>query len=142
MPIQSPSQHKQGSVEVQRCSRANLSAVPDRVDSVRGNHLRGSGVGHFPLHRWILEGQDVLDILGFPAAGRSECGAIRSGKMCGQSLARSRFFGICMGHQLLGQAFGGTTFKLKFGHHGGNHPIRFEETSTPPAPAHILSAHP
>ncbi|GAQ81155.1 Multifunctional pyrimidine synthesis protein CAD [Klebsormidium nitens] len=33
-------------------------------------------------------------------------------------------FGICMGHQLLGQAFGGTTFKMKFGHHGGNHPVR------------------
>merc|ERR1711933_379889 len=33
-------------------------------------------------------------------------------------------FGICMGHQILGQAFGGTTFKLKFGHHGGNHPIK------------------
>ena len=34
-------------------------------------------------------------------------------------------FGICMGHQVLGQALGGTTFKLKFGHHGGNHPIRY-----------------
>eukprot|EP00252_Welwitschia_mirabilis_P012377 TRINITY_DN2740_c0_g1_i1.p1 TRINITY_DN2740_c0_g1~~TRINITY_DN2740_c0_g1_i1.p1 ORF type:complete len:481 (-),score=75.65 TRINITY_DN2740_c0_g1_i1:218-1660(-) len=33
-------------------------------------------------------------------------------------------FGICMGHQLLGQALGGKTFKLKFGHHGGNHPVR------------------
>ena len=33
-------------------------------------------------------------------------------------------FGICMGHQILGQAFGGTTYKLKFGHHGGNHPIK------------------
>ncbi|CAI7778986.1 unnamed protein product, partial [Closterium sp. NIES-54] len=32
--------------------------------------------------------------------------------------------GICMGHQLLGQALGGRTFKLKFGHHGGNHPVR------------------
>ncbi|KAG5569608.1 hypothetical protein H5410_059374 [Solanum commersonii] len=31
-------------------------------------------------------------------------------------------FGICMGHQLLGQALGGKTFKMKFGHHGGNHP--------------------
>ena len=35
-------------------------------------------------------------------------------------------FGICMGHQVLGQAFGASTFKLPFGHHGGNHPIRFE----------------
>ena len=44
-------------------------------------------------------------------------------------LGKKPVFGICMGHQLLGQAFGGATFKLKFGHHGGNHPIRFEETS-------------
>ena len=33
-------------------------------------------------------------------------------------------FGICLGHQLLGTALGGSTFKLKFGHHGGNHPVR------------------
>ncbi|RZC63472.1 hypothetical protein C5167_025228 [Papaver somniferum] len=33
-------------------------------------------------------------------------------------------FGICMGHQLIGQALGGKTFKMKFGHHGGNHPVR------------------
>ncbi|XP_077228980.1 carbamoyl phosphate synthetase A isoform X2 [Tasmannia lanceolata] len=33
-------------------------------------------------------------------------------------------FGICMGHQLLGQALGGKTYKMKFGHHGGNHPVR------------------
>jgi carbamoyl-phosphate synthase small subunit len=33
-------------------------------------------------------------------------------------------FGICLGHQLLGQALGATTFKLPFGHHGGNQPIR------------------
>lgn len=37
-------------------------------------------------------------------------------------------FGICMGHQIMGQAFGGKTFKLKFGHHGGNHPIKFMPT--------------
>jgi len=37
-------------------------------------------------------------------------------------------FGICMGHQLLSQALGLTTFKLKFGHRGGNHPVRDETT--------------
>ena len=33
-------------------------------------------------------------------------------------------FGICLGHQLLAAALGGSTFKLPFGHHGSNHPVR------------------
>jgi len=37
-------------------------------------------------------------------------------------------FGICMGHQLLARALGLSTFKLKFGHRGGNHPVRDETT--------------
>jgi carbamoyl-phosphate synthase small subunit len=37
-------------------------------------------------------------------------------------------FGICLGHQLLGQAFGARTFKLKFGHRGANHPVRNQKT--------------
>ncbi len=37
-------------------------------------------------------------------------------------------FGICLGNQLLGQALGGKTYKLKFGHRGANHPVRDERT--------------
>lgn len=33
-------------------------------------------------------------------------------------------FGLCLGHQLLGLALGASTYKLKFGHHGGNHPVQ------------------
>ena len=36
---------------------------------------------------------------------------------------RVPIFGICLGHQIIGLALGGKTFKLKFGHHGGNHPV-------------------
>ncbi len=39
-------------------------------------------------------------------------------------------FGICLGHQILGQTFGGKTYKLKFGHRGGNQPIKDLETGT------------
>ena len=39
-------------------------------------------------------------------------------------LGKVPLFGICMGHQMLATALGGTTYKLPFGHHGGNHPVR------------------
>ncbi len=39
-------------------------------------------------------------------------------------LGKVPIFGICLGHQMLGQALGGKTYKLKFGHHGGNQPVK------------------
>ena len=41
---------------------------------------------------------------------------------------KAPLFGICLGHQIFGIALGGKTYKLKFGHHGGNHPIKNLET--------------
>jgi len=45
-------------------------------------------------------------------------------------LGRLPVFGICLGHQLMGLALGGRTFKLKFGHRGGNQPVKNLRTGT------------
>ena len=42
----------------------------------------------------------------------------------GEMIGRKPIMGICLGHQFLGRALGAQTFKLKFGHRGGNHPVR------------------
>jgi carbamoyl-phosphate synthase small subunit len=44
-------------------------------------------------------------------------------------IGRKPIMGICLGHQLIGKALGAQTFKLKFGHRGGNHPVRDLATS-------------
>jgi carbamoyl-phosphate synthase small subunit len=43
-------------------------------------------------------------------------------------MGRVPVFGICLGHQIVGLALGGKTYKLRFGHHGGNHPVLNLET--------------
>ena len=51
-------------------------------------------------------------------------------------MGRKPVFGICLGHQLIGLALGGKTYKLKFGHHGGNHPVKQLQTSKVEITAH------
>ncbi|HVZ82445.1 MAG TPA: glutamine-hydrolyzing carbamoyl-phosphate synthase small subunit [Terracidiphilus sp.] len=51
-------------------------------------------------------------------------------------MGRVPIFGICLGHQLCGLALGGKTYKLKFGHHGGNHPVRNNVTGKVEITAH------
>lgn len=59
---------------------------------------------------------------GDPAVLPTEVGLAR------ELRGRTTLLGICLGHQLLGQALGLSTFKMRFGHHGGNQPVRDEET--------------
>jgi carbamoyl-phosphate synthase small subunit len=60
---------------------------------------------------------------GDPAAVEAVIAELRTLLATADSLP---IFGICLGHQLLCLALGGRTYKLKFGHHGGNHPVREE----------------
>ncbi|HTT86438.1 MAG TPA: glutamine-hydrolyzing carbamoyl-phosphate synthase small subunit [Acidimicrobiales bacterium] len=55
---------------------------------------------------------------GDPAALDAQVGVVA------ELLGRVPIFGICLGHQLLARALGASTFKLPFGHHGGNHPVQ------------------
>jgi carbamoyl-phosphate synthase small subunit len=61
----------------------------------------------------------------FLSNGPGDPAAVGYGVEAARELVRAKLpvFGICLGHQILGLALGGKTYKLKFGHHGANHPV-------------------
>jgi carbamoyl-phosphate synthase small subunit len=62
----------------------------------------------------------------FVSNGPGDPAAVQKAERAILGLARAGVpvFGICLGHQLIARAFGATTYKLPFGHHGGNHPVK------------------
>jgi carbamoyl-phosphate synthase small subunit len=75
----------------------------------------------YPAARILAERFDGVFLSNGPGDPEPVSEAIASVKAL---LGRVPIFGICLGHQILGIALGGETYKLKFGHHGANHPVQ------------------
>lgn len=86
---------------------ANVTVVPADTKAEEVLALKPDGV-------FLSNGPG--DPAGLPYAVEAVSGLIESGVP---------MFGICLGHQLIGRALGADTHKLKFGHHGGNHPVQY-----------------
>ncbi|MCX6068719.1 MAG: glutamine-hydrolyzing carbamoyl-phosphate synthase small subunit [Chloroflexi bacterium] len=85
---------------------ANVTVVPAQTTAAQALALKPDGV---------MLSNGPGDPAGLPYAAEAAKELIESGLP---------IFGICLGHQLLGLALGGKTARLKFGHHGGNHPVQ------------------
>jgi carbamoyl-phosphate synthase small subunit len=67
-----------------------------------------------------VERADGIVLSNGPGDPRTVTYAVETAK---KLIGKKPILGICLGHQILGLALGGSTYKLKFGHHGGNHPV-------------------
>ena len=100
----------------------HLVDIGCRVTAVPGSMPAQAILDHHPDGIFLSNGP------GDPSALLEPINALRT---LIRTAAESRgipIFGICLGHQIMGQAFGGKTFKLKFGHRGANHPVRNQRT--------------
>ncbi|HEY6233368.1 MAG TPA: glutamine-hydrolyzing carbamoyl-phosphate synthase small subunit [Pyrinomonadaceae bacterium] len=98
---------------VKRNSLRSLSRLGCRVTVVPASTPAAEVIGLRPDGVFLSNGP------GDPASMNREVGQIK--ELLSATLPT---FGICFGHQLLGRAFGGSTFKLTFGHRGGNQPVQ------------------
>lgn len=85
---------------------ANVTVVPADATAEEVLALKPDGI-------FLSNGPG--DPAGLPYAVEAVNGLIKSG---------TPIFGICLGHQIIGRAMGADTHRLKFGHHGGNHPVQ------------------
>jgi carbamoyl-phosphate synthase small subunit len=101
---------------IKRTILRHLVGAGCRVEVVPASTTAGDVLAREPDGVFLSNGP------GDPAAVSGATDAVR------ELIGEVPVFGICLGHQILGLALGGTTYKLQFGHHGGNHPVRHEAT--------------
>lgn len=108
-----------------RCFRVVAMDYGVKYNILRSLEKRGCTILLMPAHtdskvidRLEPDGLFLSNGPGDPAAVTYAVDAIRD------QIGKRPVFGICLGHQLIGLALGGKTFKLKFGHRGGNQPVK------------------
>ncbi|GMQ93152.1 MAG: glutamine-hydrolyzing carbamoyl-phosphate synthase small subunit [Acidimicrobiia bacterium] len=96
-----------------------------KTDIIRSLNARGLDVTVVPASTSAVEvlslGPDAVFLSNGPGDPEPLAGPVEAIRGL---LGKTPVFGICLGHQLLGLALGAEIFKLPFGHHGGNHPVR------------------
>jgi len=98
-----------------------VKAHSPKLLAERGCHVRVIPAD-FPVDEILANPPDGL----FVSNGPGDPAAVEKAERAILGLAEADVpvFGICLGHQLISRAFGATTFKLPFGHHGANHPVK------------------